>query len=70
MKSNMGSTDQRIRFIVGLVLGGLYLSDTVSGTLGMAFLVVGIVFLATSFIKFCPLFFPFGFSTKSKEVSK
>lgn len=68
MKKNMGSTDKIIRILIAIVIAVLFFTGTISGTLGMILLVFGGVFLATSFISFCPLYLPFGISTcKMKE---
>ena len=63
MKKNMGTTDRVIRFIVAAVIGVLYYTGTISGTLGIVLLVLAGVFVLTSFISFCPLYAPFGIST-------
>jgi hypothetical protein len=63
MKPNMGSADRIIRIVLAAVLIGLYAMGTVTGTLGTVLLVLGIVFLGTSLVRFCPLYAPFGIST-------
>lgn len=63
MKKNMGTADRVIRFIVAAVIGVLYYTGTISGTLGIVLLVLAGVFVLTSFISFCPLYAPFGIST-------
>jgi hypothetical protein len=63
MKKNMGNTDRIVRFIIAAVIGILYYTGTISGTLGIVLLVLAGVFLLTSFISFCPLYAPFGLST-------
>jgi hypothetical protein len=68
MKKNMGSADRIIRIIIAAIVGVLYFTGTVSGTLGIVLLSLAGVFLLTSFISFCPLYAPFGISTcKLKE---
>ncbi|MCB0655124.1 MAG: DUF2892 domain-containing protein [Saprospiraceae bacterium] len=69
MKKNMGSTDRIIRVVVAIAFGLLYFTGTVSGTFGIVLLVLGVVFLLTSVVSFCPLYFPFGLSTNPKEKS-
>ncbi len=69
MKKNMGNTDRIIRFIIAAVIGILYYTGTISGTLGIVLLVLAGVFLLTSFISFCPLYAPFGLSTCSTKKS-
>ncbi len=63
MKTNMGSTDKIIRILLAIVFAVLYFTGIVSGTLGIILLVLGGVFVATSFISFCPLYTLFGMST-------
>ena len=67
MKKNMGNTDRIVRFILAAVIGILYYTGTISGTLGIVLLVLAGVFLLTSFISFCPLYAPFGLSTCSTK---
>lgn len=61
MKKNMGKADRWIRLIVGLLIGaaGIYFKTWWG--------LVGVVFIATSLINFCPLYLPFGISTRKSE---
>ena len=59
----MGTADRIIRVIIAAIVGGLYFTGTISGTLGIILLVVAGVFVLTSFISFCPLYAPFGIKT-------
>ena len=63
MIKNMGTADRIIRFIVAVVIIGLYLNGTVSGTVGIILLILSGVFVLTSFLSFCPLYKPLGIST-------
>ena len=63
----MGGADRIIRIIIAIVVGVLYYTGTISGTLGMVLLVLGIVFLLTSFINFCPLYTVLGINTGKKD---
>ena len=63
MKKNMGSADRIIRFVIAVIIGVLYYTGTISGTLGIILLVLAGGFVLTSFISFCPLYAPFGIST-------
>ena len=65
----MGTTDRVIRFIVAAVIGVLYYTGTISGTLGIVLLVLAAVFVLTSFVSFCPLYAPFGISTCANKNS-
>jgi hypothetical protein len=69
MKKNMGNTDRVIRLIIAAVIGVLYYTGTISGTLGIVLLVLAGVFVLTSFVSFCPLYAPFGISTCSTKDS-
>ncbi|MCW5515728.1 DUF2892 domain-containing protein [Muriicola sp. Z0-33] len=63
MKKNMGSADRIIRFVIAAIIGILYYTGTISGTLGIVLLVLAGIFILTSFVSFCPLYAPFGIST-------
>lgn len=67
MKANMGGMDRMIRIIIAIVFAILYFGGVVSGTIGIVLLVLGAVFVLTSLVSFCPLYLPFGISTKKKE---
>ena len=67
MKSNMGSADKAIRIVLAIVFAGLYITKLVEGTVGLALLVIGGVFLLTSVISFCPLYTLLGMNTCEKK---
>lgn len=67
MKRNMGNTDKIIRVILAVVFGLLYFTGTVEGTVGLVLMVLGVVFLLTALINFCPLYYPFKLSTYKKK---
>jgi hypothetical protein len=67
MKKNMGVADKIIRILVAAVVIILYFTNVISGTLAIILLIIAGIFILTSFISFCPLYFPFGFSTRKKE---
>ena len=68
MKKNMGTVDRSIRVLLALVVGVLYLTDQISGTVAIILGLFAVIFLITSFMSFCPLYLPFKISTK-KEAS-
>lgn len=70
MKKNMGSADRIIRILIAAIVGVLYFTGTISGTLGIVLLVLAIIFVLTSLVSFCPLYAPFGLSTCSVKESK
>ena len=67
MKKNMGIIDKVIRILVAVVVLILYFAHVISGTLAIILLALSVVFIITSFISFCPLYFPLGISTRKKE---
>lgn len=67
MKKNMGTVDKVVRILVAIVIAGLYFANVISGTVAIVLLVLAGVFILTSFMSFCPLYAPFGISTRKKE---
>jgi hypothetical protein len=63
MKKNMGSTDKIVRLVLAAIIAALYALGYVSGTLGVVLLVVAVIFAATSFVNFCPIYKIFGVNT-------
>jgi hypothetical protein len=61
MKKNMGKADRWIRLVAGLLVGaaGIYFNSWWG--------LIGVVLVATSLINWCPLYVPFGISTKKSE---
>jgi len=66
MKKNIGSTDKIIRIILAFIVVVLYYTNSISGTLALVLGAFAIILLITSFINFCPLYLPFGISTRKK----
>lgn len=61
MKKNVGQLDRIIRIVIGIaVLSLFFILDG-----GLRFIaLLGIVFILTGVINFCPLYLPFGISTR------
>ena len=70
MKKNMGTTDRMIRIIIAVIIGILYYTGFISGTLAIVLLVLGGIFLLTSLVNFCPLYMPFGITTQKSKKDK
>ena len=68
MKPNMGTFDRVVRILVAIVIIALYFTNQVSGTAAIILLIFAGVFILTSFMSFCPLYAPFGLSTRKKEA--
>ena len=67
MKRNMGSADRIIRILVAVAIIALYFTNQINGTLAIALLALSAIFILTSFVSFCPLYLPFGISTRGKK---
>lgn len=67
MKKNMGIADRLIRLFSAFVIGGLYFANLISGTIVIILLFFAGIFILTSFMSFCPLYLPFGLSTRKKR---
>ena len=63
MKKNMGTADRVIRTMAAVVIALLYYLDVIPGVLGIVLLVLAGILLLTSFVSFCPIYAPFGWST-------
>ena len=63
MPVNMNTADRIIRALIAVVIGFLYFTDRISGTLGIALLVLAVVFLISSFFARCPGYSLLGIST-------
>jgi hypothetical protein len=62
----MGSTDKIIRIAIAIIIAILYFTNTISGTVALVLGAFAVIFLLTSLISFCPLYSPFGISTRKK----
>jgi hypothetical protein len=64
MNANIGTTDRVLRILVGLAaLGAGYYYGSWWGA-------VGLIPLVTAFVRWCPLYAPFGISTCSVPQAK
>jgi hypothetical protein len=63
MKKNMGNLDRGIRIAAAVIIGILYAANIINGTVAIILAVVALIFIATSFVSFCPLYAPFRLST-------
>jgi len=66
MKKNIGTIDKVVRILGAIVIAGLYFTNIISGTAAIILLILAGVFILTSFISFCPLYYPFSISTRKK----
>jgi uncharacterized protein (DUF58 family) len=67
MVKNMGIADRVVRVLLAIIVGILYVTGTISGTVAVILGIVAVVFLLTSAISFCPAYLPFKISTGRKK---
>ena len=67
MKKNMSTADGVIRLIVALVIIALWYMNIISGLLLTILGIVAVIFIATGFINFCPLYAVFGIRTRKNN---
>ncbi|MEQ8547120.1 MAG: DUF2892 domain-containing protein [Cyclobacteriaceae bacterium] len=66
MKTNIGKTDRNIRILLAMSIAVIYYINGITGTWELILLVIIGILLSTSFLRVCPLYLPFGISTKKK----
>ena len=66
MKRNMGVVDRIIRISLAVLVAVLYFTNQLSAVAAVILGILAVVFVLTSIIGFCPLYLPFGISTKRK----
>lgn len=67
MKKNMGLVDRLVRLALVVLVAVLYFTNVISGTWAIILGVLAVVFLLTSLVGVCPLYMPFGISTRKKS---
>lgn len=68
MKLNMGTVDRVVRTIVAILIGILYFTGVLSGTLALILGILAVIFLLTSVVSFCPLYALLGLSTRGGDA--
>jgi hypothetical protein len=70
MKKNMGALDKLIRLGFAILFVVLYLTKVITGTWGLVILLIALMFVVTSLVSFCPLYWPFGINSKNCSKDK
>ncbi len=73
MVKNMSMGDRIFRILVSAVVVALYLAKVISGTPGALLIAIAVIFLATSFVNYCPLYSILGirrWEKPQKEIRK
>lgn len=63
---NMGNIDRGLRMIAVLAIAGAYLAGLLAGPLAIILGIVAVAFFVTSLIGTCPIYLPFGLSTRGR----
>lgn len=66
MRTNVGTSDRLVRFLLAALLIGLSVGGVIGGARGWAAFGLGIVLVITAITRVCPLYLPFGIRTSSK----
>ena len=66
----MCTTDKFIRVALAIIVGFLYYSNTISGTVAVILGVFAIIFVLTSFISYCSLYVPLGLNACANTDNK
>ena len=56
MKRNLSNLDRILRVVLAAVFAYLYFGGILPGTLGLVLFILGIVFVLTSVMSFCPIY--------------
>ncbi len=65
--NNIGTIDRLVRVLIGVALLVAGWGGFVEGTPGLVLRIAGFIPLATAAVGSCPLYLPFGLSTRSKS---
>ncbi len=63
----MGPGDRLVRSLLAILIMILYYFNVIEGVLGVVFLGVAGILLLTSLVRVCPLYLPFGLSTRAMK---
>jgi hypothetical protein len=69
MKRNMGIADRVIRIVLAAVVAVLYFTHQLSMVAAVILGILAVVFLVTGIVGVCPLYLPFGISTKRRSAA-
>lgn len=66
LNKNMGALDRIIRLVIAAVIAVLYFTGNLSGLAAIILGILAVIFVVTSLVSFCPLYLPFGLSTRKR----
>ena len=68
MKLNMSTADRVIRLSIVALIAILFFAGQISGLAAIILGLVAVIFAATSFFGFCPIYAVLGLSSRKKEA--
>jgi Protein of unknown function (DUF2892) len=66
VKQNMGRWDRVLRLAAAAVIAVLLIAGILKGTTAVVLAIIAAILVITTFAGFCPLYRPFGISTKGR----
>ncbi len=70
MKANMGAIDRIVRLIFAAAVAYFYFTGRIDGLTAIILGVIAVIFLLTSLVGTCPLYLPFGLSTRKAKKTE
>lgn len=67
MKKNIGNEDGIIRMIIAGLIVLFYGIGMINGTSALLLMLFAVIFVLTSLVRVCPLYLPFGISTRKQQ---
>lgn len=67
MIKNMGTVDKTLRASIAFIIAVLYVNGQIAGPAAIVLGVLALIFLVTTAVGTCPLYLPFGISTRDKS---
>lgn len=67
MEPNMSQSERRFRFTTGSLIWILYLNQVLQGDVAHIMAVVGVIFVATAVMNFCPYYLILGISSNDNS---
>lgn len=64
ISKNMGTVDRSIRLVIAATIAILIFTGNLSGTVAIILGILAAVFVLTSLVGTCPLYLPFGLSSR------
>lgn len=67
MLTNMSRLDRNVRFVIGVSIWALYLTEAMVGGVSHFLAVIGVIFISTSIMNFCPYYLVCNTSTNKNR---